>query len=93
MCYVTDQEDIVGWAKTCYEEFPTIVNNVPKSSKRYNNTPADYAIVDNQLAKSQSAIGESSNVAQIAQSYLQTYKGTEEYQKYYDATCILSVLA
>jgi hypothetical protein len=89
MCYVTDQEDIVGWAKTCYEEFPTIVNNVPKSSKRYNNTSADYAIVDNQLAKSQSAIGESSNVAQLAQSYMNTFND----KKYCDAICILSVVA
>lgn len=49
----------------------------------------DYALIDNNLAKSQTDIGESSNLAQIAQTYECTF--TE--QKYSDYVCILSVLA
>lgn len=49
----------------------------------------DYAIMDNGLAQSQRAIGESSNLAQLALTY--TYNFTE--QKYRDYVCILSVIA
>lgn len=49
----------------------------------------DFAIVDNALANSQRDIGESSNLAQIAQTYACNY----EDEKYNDYTCILAVLA
>lgn len=49
----------------------------------------DYALIDNKLAASQLDIGESSNLAQIAQTYDCTYG--EQIHK--DAVCILSVLA
>lgn len=49
----------------------------------------DYALVDNNLAKSQTDIGESSNLAQIAQTYEYNFEDT----KFSDYVCILSVLA
>ena len=53
------------------------------------NNNASFAILDNKLAASQSDIGESSNLAQLAQ----TYDCTFDKQKYKDYICILSVLA
>lgn len=55
----------------------------------YNNTKEDFALVDNNLANSQLAIGESSNLAQICLTY--TYNFPD--QKYKDYVCILSVIA
>lgn len=49
----------------------------------------DYALVDNNLSRSQTDIGESSNLAQIAQTYECNFSD----QKYSDYVCILSVLA
>ena len=49
----------------------------------------DYAKIDNGLAKSQTDIGESSNLAQIAQTYACNFSD----EKYQDYVCILSVLA
>lgn len=76
-------------ARRFYREYPTIVNNIPKDANHYNNTLADFARIDNNLAASQRAIGESSNLAQIALSYTYNYDD----QKLYDNVCILSVLA
>ena len=49
----------------------------------------DYALVDNNLAHSQLAIGESSNLAQLALTYTYNYDDN----KFKDYVCILSVLA
>lgn len=87
--YTTNQESIVNHAKYCYENYPTIVNNIPKDSNVYNYDMKDFARVDNNLAASQLAIGESSNLAQIALTYTYNFKD----KKYYDYVCILSVLA
>lgn len=87
--YTTNQLDIVEHARKCYLNYPTIVNNIPKDSNKYDNTMDDYAKIDNNLAGSQRDIGESSNVAQIAQTYSCNFKD----QKYIDYVCILSVLA
>lgn len=73
----------------CYKDFPTIVNNIPKDKKKYDNTPECFAAMDNNLASAQRAIGESSNLAQIALTY--SYNFPE--QKFKDYVCILSVLA
>ena len=70
-------------------KYPTIVNNIPKDSNKYDNTMDDYAKIDNNLAGSQRDIGESSNVAQIAQTYACNFNDT----KYTDYVCVLSVLA
>ncbi len=87
--FTTNHPDIVRHAKYCYENYPTIVNNIPKESNHYSNTMDDYATIDNKLAESQTDIGESSNLAQIAQTY--DYNFDDD--KYADYVCILSVLA
>ena len=65
------------------------MNNIPKEKNHYDNIPEDFAKVDNNLAKSQLAIGESSNLAQLALSY--TYNFDDK--KFDDYVCILSVVA
>ena len=87
--YVTNQTDIVEHVRRCYKDYPTVVNNVPQSSKHYDNVLEDYAEIDTGLAASQLAIGESSNLAHIALSYMHTY-GDEKYKDY---ACILAVIA
>lgn len=87
--YITDQEDIVGYAKKCYLEFPTIVNNIPKDKNKYTNSLEQYALVDNKLSHAQSAIGTSSNIAQLAQTYMYNFNA----EKYKEYVCILSVIA
>ena len=87
--YTTNQKEIVEHAKKCYMNYPTIVNNIPKDSNVYSNTMDDFALIDDMLAKSQSDIGESSNLAQIAQTYSCSFSD----EKYADYVCILSVLA
>lgn len=76
-------------AKHCYNSYPTIVNNIPKEKNIYDNTPINFAIVDNTLSAAQLDIGESSNVAQIGLSYTYNDFG-KEFNKY---TAILSILA
>lgn len=87
--FTTDQPSIVEHARSCYANYPTIVNNIPKENNFYTNTMDDFARIDNGLAKSQTDIGESSNLAQIAQTYACNF----EDKKYQDYVCILSVLA
>lgn len=87
--YVTNQPDIVEHARQCYLKYPTIVNNIPKERNKYHNTMDDFALIDNQLARSQTDIGESSNLAQIAQTYEYNFSDP----KYSSYVCILSVLA
>lgn len=87
--YCTNQPDIVEHARRCYLEYPTIVNNIPKSSKVYENNLDAFAQIDNALAESQKSIGGSSNLAQISLSYACNFQD----QKYIDYVCILSVLA
>lgn len=87
--YVTNHPDIVDHALYCYKHYPTTVNNIPKESKSYSNTPEDFATVDNILAHAQRNIGESSNLAQICLSYAHTYDD----QRFVDYTYILAVLA
>lgn len=86
--YVTNEPSTVEHARRCYLEYPTIVNNIPKDKNSYDNTPENFAIIDNKLARAQLAIGESSNLAQIALSYSFSMGGTFD-----DYVCILSVLA
>lgn len=49
----------------------------------------NHAIIDNNLSKSQMAIGESSNLAQLALTYGYSFTDKE----YDDYVCILSVVA
>ena len=86
---VTNQKDIVAHAKYCYENYPTIVNNIPQDKNIYDSSMDSFAAVDNKLGGSQLNIGFSSNLAQVSLSYAHTYPD----KKYKDAVCILSVLA
>lgn len=79
----------MDWARYCYTHYPTIENNIPKDTRSYDRTMDDYAAIDNKLAASQLDIGESSNLAQVAQ----TYDCTFGEQLHKDAVCILSILA
>lgn len=87
--YVTNQENIVEYSKYCYNNYFTIVNNIPKEKNSYSNILEDYARIDNNLAKAQLSIGESSNLAQLCLTYTYNFKD----KKYSDYVCILSVLA
>lgn len=87
--YCTNQKDIVQCVHRYYSEHPTIVNNIPKEKKTYENTLFNFSKIDNALSASQTDIGESSNLAQLSLSY--SYNFTEK--KYKDYVSILSVLA
>ena len=76
------------------------MNDLQESGIYYNNTPKDYAKMDNTLANSKLGIGWSSNLAQLALSYYYTkiYEGYNEdtdldTKQLYDVFVILSVLA
>lgn len=94
----TNQREIVKAAKFCYENYPTIVNDLKESGITYNNTKTDYANMDNKFSGSQMGIGWSSNLAQLAITYYWTEMAQDEpnselLQQYYDNFVILSVLA
>lgn len=76
-------------AKYCIQNYPTIVNNIPKEKNIYTNSLEDFAKIDNKLAASQGDIGGSSNLAQLALSYSYSYLD----KKFTDYVCILSVIA
>ena len=65
------------------------MNNIPKEKNHYDYSLETYAQIDNNLAKAQRAIGESSNLAQMALTYSYNFADT----KYEDYVSILSVLA
>lgn len=87
--YCTNQPDIAACAKRCYRDYPTVVNNIPKEKKKYKYSLANYAHIDNNLAAAQLAIGEASNLAQLALTYTNNFDD-EKYENY---ACILAVLA
>lgn len=87
--YITNQPQIVERARECYINYPTIVNNIPKETKTYENKLSEYSKIDNNLAESQLAIGESSNLAQLCLTYSYNFDDA----KYQNYVCILSVLA
>lgn len=92
--YVTNEPHIVKRAKYAYANYPTIVNKIKPGSISANNIKDRTANellfdIDNMLCQAQRAIGESSNLAQIALSYSYTFDN----EKLDDYVCILSVLA
>ena len=96
--FVSNHPQLVKAAKICYEEYPTIVNDLAESGLTYNNQPTEYARMDNQLAHSQLGIGWSSNLAQLAMSYYWSEKSKENpdpelLKQYYHIFIQLSVLA
>lgn len=98
--FTTNQPQMVEAARIAYKDFPTVVNNLKESGITYENTPEAYAKMDNNLAKAQLDIGESSNLAQLALSYYWTEKAKPEEEQdqqvlkdLYDNFVILAVLA
>lgn len=87
--YCTNQLDIANYAQYCYKNYPTIVNNIPAEKTQYDNTIENYALIDNKLSSTQMAIGESSNLAQIALTYTYNFDN----KVYLNCVCILSVVA
>lgn len=92
--YVTNEPNIVRRAKYCYTNYPTIVNKIKPGAIPTNDSNArtsDELLfdIDSMLCKAQRAIGESSNLAQIALSYTYTFNN----EQLNDFVCILSVLA
>lgn len=68
---------------------PTIENNIPKVTNTYEATPESFALVDTKLSEASEAIGESSNLAQLALTYSYNFK----HKHIEDSVSILSVLA
>ena len=87
--YTTNQREIVEHARYCMTHYPTVVNEIPKETNHYDNTLENFALIDNRLAASQRAIGESSNLAQLCL----TYSYNSDDKKYENYACILAVLA
>lgn len=90
--YVTNQTEIVSLAKMACVQFPTIVNGIkPDGNNTYSLDMESYAAMDNKISSAQSAIGESSNLAQLALSYY--YDGGGVNKDLEDVFIICSVLA
>ena len=95
---VTNHPTIVKCAKKCYEDYPTIVNDLKESGVCYGNSKTDYSNMDNKFSGSQMGIGWSSNLAQLAMTYYWTESAKEnpdenKLEELYDNFVILSVLA
>ena len=95
---VTNHPTIVGCAKKCYQEYPTIVNSLQESGMTYGNSKTDYSNMDNKFSGSQMGIGWSSNLAQLAMTYYWSELSKEDpdedrLKELYDNFVILSVLA
>ncbi|MFT8349489.1 hypothetical protein [Clostridium saccharoperbutylacetonicum] len=85
----TNDKTTVDASKIAIKDYPTIVNNIQKQGKKYKETMEELAEIDNGLAKAKRAIGETSNLAQIAMSYYHDTKDND----LADVVAILSVLA
>ncbi len=88
---------MVEAARKAYRDYPTVVNEVPESGMKYDNTMSEYARMDSQMQDAQKAIGGSSDSAQLSQSYYWTKLANNEYdeetQQLYENTVILAVCA
>ena len=90
--YTTNQPDIVNIAEEAYLNYPTIINNIGlKGNSGYKKDMKSYAKMDSKISSSQYAIGEASNIAQLALSYY--YDGGSKSQEQEDVFIICSVLA
>ncbi len=105
--HVTNQPEMVKYAKKCYEEYYTIINSVKPISelseeerkkhktKIYDTSLESYADLDYNISKYQMGIGESSNVAQLALSYYynELYRTGEKNLELEDIFIMLSCMA
>lgn len=96
--FATNNEVAVKCAKECYNNYPTIVNDLKESGVTYQNTKKSYSDMDNKFANARSGIGTSSNLAMLALTYYWTELHKEipnkvKLEQLYDNFVILSVLA
>lgn len=90
--YVTNQPDIVKIAEEAYLKYPTIINDIGlKGNSEYKKDMKSFAKMDSKISSSQYAIGEASNIAQLALSYY--YDGGSINTELEDVFIICSVLA
>ncbi len=90
--YTTNQPDIVNIAEKAYLNYPTITNDIElKGSSEYKKDMKSYAKMDSKISSAQYAIGEASNIAQLALSYY--YDGGGKSRELEDIIIICSVLA
>ena len=93
---VTNQPEMVEAARISYRDFPTALNAIGQSNKTYKNEMAEYAKMDSMAQQAQLGIGLSSNLAQLALSYLWTKKANnqidDEYKELYNNCIILATL-
>ncbi len=90
--YTTNQPDIVNIAEEAYLKYPTIINDIGlKGNSEYKKDMESYAEMDSKISSSQYAIGEASNMAQLALSYY--YDGGSKSKELEDVFIICSVLA
>ena len=90
--YTTNQPDIVNIAEEAYLKYPTIINDIGlKGNSEYKKDMESYAEMDSKISSSQYAIGEASNIAQLALSYY--YDGGSKSKELEDVFIICSVLA
>jgi hypothetical protein len=93
-CLSSNSKILVKSAILAQREYPTIINCIEKENKSYNNTNKDKANIDNGLAKGKFDIGVSSNVAQLALSWMWKNQDSKELKKELeDIVSIMSVLA
>lgn len=94
----TNQPTMVRCAAYCYENYPTIVNDLKESGVVYKSNKSEYARMDNTFSKSRIGIGYSSNLAQLAMTYYWTELQSDDpdpqrLEELSDNFIILSVLA
>jgi len=90
--YTTNQPDIVDIAKKAYSDYPTIINDIGLAGKsEYRKDMESYAEMDSSISSAQYAIGNASNIAQLALSYYFDGGGTSTELE--DVFIICSVLA
>lgn len=90
--YATNQPDIVKIAEYAYENYPTIINDIPlENNSIYSKDMESYAEMDNKISSAQFAIGRASNIAQLALSYY--YDRNSESKELEDVFIMCSVIA
>lgn len=90
--YATNQPDIVDIAKRAYSDYPTIINDIGlKGKSEYRKDMESYAKMDSSISSAQYAIGNASNIAQLALSYY--FDGGSTSTELEDVFIICSVLA
>lgn len=85
----TDYTPVVKSCQYSYTTFECIVNGIEPQKVTYDNTPADYARMDNSIQKSKCSTGQSSNNAGLATT---KYFVTGD-AKYLDVAVMCSVLS